>query len=216
MNECAAAGGVYCSNSSPTLENTIIAFSTTGTAVTCFSGGNPSLVCCDLYGNASGDWVGCVADQAGINGNFSAHPLFCGAENPDEPLAISSQSWCAPDHNPSCGLVGALGVGCTLSDVEEPGQHSSASLLKQNVPNPFGPSTTIRFELPASQLVCLTIHTAGGRHVATLVDREMTAGRHEIVWTGRDDHGMQVASGMYFYALRTGTTDEARCMVVVK
>ena len=55
-------------------DNTIIAFSTDGGAISCDDLA-PSLSCCDLFGNSGGDWVGCVAEQYGINGNFSADPV---------------------------------------------------------------------------------------------------------------------------------------------
>jgi hypothetical protein len=77
------------------------------------------LTCCDVYGNAGGDWVGYIADQAGINGNFSADPLFCDTANGD--LHIFNASPCAPANN-SCGvLIGALDVGCTYGDANGDG-----------------------------------------------------------------------------------------------
>ena len=57
-----------CYGSSTTLQNSVIAFSTEGEAIygdVC----DPALTCCDVYGNAGGDYVGCIADQLGINGN---------------------------------------------------------------------------------------------------------------------------------------------------
>ncbi len=95
----------------PKLENTIIAFSGSGQAITCYDGG-VTLYCCDLYGNAGGDWVGTIADQYGHDGNISEDPLFCGDENPDEPLSLDRGSPCAADANPDCGLIGAWDVGC--------------------------------------------------------------------------------------------------------
>jgi parallel beta-helix repeat protein len=74
-----------------------------------------SLSCCDVYGNIGGNWTGCIADQEGINGNFSLDPLFCDTANGD--FHISSASPCAPAQN-SCGaLVGALGIGCATAPI---------------------------------------------------------------------------------------------------
>jgi predicted outer membrane repeat protein len=94
-----------------TLENTIIADSPDGEAIWCFgSPPVPVLRCCDLYGNADGDWAGCVAGQEGVNGNFSANPLFCDPSNNNFMLAANSP--CLPANN-SCGvLIGALEQGC--------------------------------------------------------------------------------------------------------
>jgi hypothetical protein len=72
-----------------------------------------TLSCCDLFGNAGGDWVVGIADQEGIRGNFAADPLFCDPENGD--LTLRSDSPCLPGNHPggaACGLIGALGEGC--------------------------------------------------------------------------------------------------------
>ena len=111
-------GGVLCYNSSPTLTDCIVAFSTPGEAVYCSGDGSVTLTCCDVYGNAGGDWVGCIADQYGLDGNFSADPLFCGDLNADEPYTLNAQSPCAPGNNPECGQIGAWGVACGLTAVE--------------------------------------------------------------------------------------------------
>jgi predicted outer membrane repeat protein len=68
--------------------------------------------CCDFFGNLAGDWVGVIANQNGINGNFSADPLFCDRGNGD--LRLAGNSLCLPGAHGgvACGLVGALGEGC--------------------------------------------------------------------------------------------------------
>ncbi len=64
------------------------------------------LICCNLFGNVGGDWTGCFADQADVNGNLSADPLFCDSANGD--YHINYASLCAPANN-GCGvLIGAL------------------------------------------------------------------------------------------------------------
>ena len=84
-------------------------------------------------------------------------------------------------------------------------------MLKQNYPNPFNPTTTIRFELPEPAHVRLHIFDTLGRHVTTLVDRFETAGRHEVRLRAAG-----LASGSYFYQLRTGTTQTTRRMQLMK
>jgi len=88
----------------------------TGIIVDTFGYSNPSsldLSCNDVYDNAGGDWAGEVGDQTGLNGNISANPLFCDTALGD--YHIFSTSPCAP-YNNSCGvLMGALGVGCSVS-----------------------------------------------------------------------------------------------------
>lgn len=99
------------------IENSILAYGYGGPAVYCWgsvSNPDPALFCCDVYGNEGGNWVGCIADQSGINGNFSACPSFCSPALND--LHLCDGSPCAPGNHPAgyaCGLIGALGVGCT-------------------------------------------------------------------------------------------------------
>ena len=106
-------GGMLCREyASPILINTIIAFSSNGVALYCdesMGANSPVLSCSDLYGNAGGDWTGCIATQGGTNGNFSLDPLFCDAPNGD--VTIDQVSPCLDA--PGCGLVGALGEGCS-------------------------------------------------------------------------------------------------------
>jgi len=111
-------GGMSClSGSSPLLTSCIIAFSETREAVFCYDEScEPVLTCCDVYANAGGDWVGCIADQFGVNGNFSADPMFCDPDNGN--FMLYEWSPCAPDNN-DCGvLIGAYPVGCGASPVE--------------------------------------------------------------------------------------------------
>jgi hypothetical protein len=83
-------------------------------------------------------------------------------------------------------------------------------------PNPFNPQTTIAFELPRDGRVAVTVHTLAGEKVATLVDGERTAGRHEVVWSGRDADGRPVPSGVYLYRLVARDHRESRRMVLLK
>lgn len=71
--------------------------------------------------------------------------------------------------------------------------------LAQNYPNPFNPETVIRFQLPESQVVTLTIYDLLGKKVTVLLNQKMDAGTHELTW--RPD--ASVASGLYFYRLST-------------
>lgn len=88
--------------------------------------------------------------------------------------------------------------------------------LRQNVPNPFNPSTVIRYELTAPAAVQLQVFDLAGRVVATLYAGNDTTGAHERVWQGRDDEGHAVAAGVYVYRLRAGNELETRRMVLAK
>jgi len=88
--------------------------------------------------------------------------------------------------------------------------------LSQNYPNPFNPSTVISFQLPVVSNVKLAIYNATGQLVRTLVDGERPAGRYQVVWDGKNDVGVQVSSGLYFYTMRAGGYKATMKMIAVK
>jgi len=90
--------------------------------------------------------------------------------------------------------------------------------LSANYPNPFNSNTTIRFALPTSADIKLSIFNLTGRHVATLVNGVRSAGTYTLRWDGRDDDGRELASGVYLYRLRTGDGQqvETRKLVLVR
>ena len=83
--------------------------------------------------------------------------------------------------------------------------------LEQSYPNPFNPTTTIRFDVPHLSRVRLTVYDVLGRSVATLVDGQLAAGNHETIFDGSG-----LVSGTYFYILRAGDFSETRSLVLVK
>ncbi|MFZ1947039.1 MAG: hypothetical protein WAW06_05795 [bacterium] len=106
--------GIHLNSAAAELDRTIIAYGTYGEAVN-IAGGMPSavLVCCDIFGNASGNWTGPIASQLGVDGNFSLDPRFCDYGQGD--LGLLGDSPCLPGQHPTladCGLIGAAGAGC--------------------------------------------------------------------------------------------------------
>jgi hypothetical protein len=88
--------------------------------------------------------------------------------------------------------------------------------LQQNVPNPFNPTTAIRFTSAATTRASLQVFSATGQLVATLVDGPVTGGEHRVEWNGRDNAGTPVSSGVYFYRLRMGDFVSQKKMVLLK
>jgi flagellar hook assembly protein FlgD len=89
--------------------------------------------------------------------------------------------------------------------------------LDQNVPNPFNPTTTIRYEIKESGLVSLRIYNVAGQLVRTLVDGHRNAGQlYEATWNGLNDGGQPVASGVYFYKLVAKGYVQTKKMVLLK
>jgi hypothetical protein len=95
--------------------------------------------------------------------------------------------------------------------------------LSNNYPNPFNPSTKIKFTIPAviaspdltgtnqSQVVTLKVYDVLGNEITSLVNEEKPAGEYEVEFSGTD-----LPSGIYFYTLRTGTFFETKKMVLIK
>ena len=88
--------------------------------------------------------------------------------------------------------------------------------LLQNAPNPFNPTTRIAFSLNTASDVLLEIFDVAGRKVATLVDERLPAGPHDVDWSGQNDMGERVASGIYFYKLSAGDRETSRKMVLLR
>ena len=88
--------------------------------------------------------------------------------------------------------------------------------LYQNHPNPFNPATTISYYLPVEGRVTLDVYDVSGRLVDCLVDEYHTRGRHTVEWRGKNDLGIDVASGVYFYRLRFGKSCITRKMALLK
>lgn len=138
----------------------------------------------------------------------------------------AEESWSDPEYDgwDVCYKVTALDHAGNESDAATPESVSgedttpapSAFALYQNCPNPFNPKTTIRFDLPRASHVRLCVYNVKGQLVKTLVDEGMIEGRREIVWSGTNDNGGAVSSGVYFYRLVAGDFESIRKMVLVR
>ena len=104
-------------------------------------------------------------------------------------------------------------------------ENSELNLLKEsniksislnNHPNPFNPSTTIRFGLPEAQNVSIEIYNSLGERVRTLLNETKGAGYHDVVWNGKDASGRQVSSGIYIYVLKTKSKRITKKMFLIK
>ena len=93
---------------------------------------------------------------------------------------------------------------------------ASSFALEQNHPNPFNPTTTIRFTLDAKTHATLRVYDVAGRLVATVLSRELPAGPQRAVWDGKNNRGESVASGVYFYRLSASGREATRKMVLLR
>ena len=103
-----------------------------------------------------------------------------------------------------------------LSDSPTGIAEPSAFSLSQNYPNPFNPSTTIQFSLDTPGQVALDIFSITGQHVRTLVNGYTQSGLNRVIWDGRDENGMNAASGVYLYRLRAGRQVAVKKMLLME
>ena len=83
--------------------------------------------------------------------------------------------------------------------------------LEQNFPNPFNPSSTIRYDIPKASMVKIVVYDLLGRELKVLVNEEKTPGYYEVVLNAGD-----LASGIYYYTITTGDFTQSRKMILMK
>lgn len=88
--------------------------------------------------------------------------------------------------------------------------------LWQNYPNPFNPNTIIRFTLPKASRVSMKIYNIMGQLVKEVLDEELPSGVHTVTWSGDNESGKEVASGIYFYVVKAGDFRAAKKMVLLR
>jgi hypothetical protein len=110
-----------------------------------------------------------------------------------------------------CRVISTVKYSETLTTVQDPGTIPGQFILYQNHPNPFNPSTAIRFSLPTSGNVSLKVFNMLGEEVATLVTGHRDAGTHLVQW---DASGQP--SGVYFYRLQAGEFTETRKLLLLR
>jgi hypothetical protein len=324
------------------VSRTIISGHVTAASVAGMVPGTLGVECTDVWGNTDGNWVGALAPFAGLDGNLSADPIYCGSAIPEDPWSISAASPCTGDDNPACGPIGARGVGCgtyidwcslagpsveyaaaagvagpvtgyvqiigvtslagaTPGLLAQAGWGPSGSdpagggwlwtpaiyyrelhgldvfrgwftvgasgtyayafrygfaggpwvygdldgsdngyqvaqagqlvvgtasgtpdvqpahlRLHAAQPNPFNPSTTLRFDLPTAGFTRLAVYDLAGRLVRTLVSGPMEAAAHTVTWDGRDDSGRPVSAGAYAVRLEADGQVRSQLLALVK
>ena len=106
-------------------------------------------------------------------------------------------------------------VEATLLSIDD-GSLPSVFTLHQNHPNPFNPTTQIRYDLPNDAMVNITIYDMMGRMIKTLVNAQQPAGYRLAQWDATNDYGETVAAGLYLYTIQTGNFIQTNKMVLLK
>lgn len=88
--------------------------------------------------------------------------------------------------------------------------------LAQNFPNPFNPSTSIKFDVKDKGVVTLNVYSITGQLIRTLVNGVKDAGCYTVIWDGKNNRGTSVASGIYFYKMETKGFSETKKIVMVR
>lgn len=88
--------------------------------------------------------------------------------------------------------------------------------LLQNYPNPFNSSTTIEFSIPSREDVTITIFNINGQEIRNLLHSKIDPGKYKIFWDGKNNHGLEVSSGIYFYNIRSKSFYKTKKMSHIK
>lgn len=178
-------------------------------------------------------------DGGFLVGGYTGYEVFVGKTDADG-NELWSQHYVDDDVNiceaiveTSQGEYAAFGYASTLGETDhdlvlwrlEGGNVSTAAgeepparrrLALAAAPNPFNPRVELTVDLPAASRATLDIHDVSGRHVTTLLDRELDAGIHRLAWNGRDDGGTEMASGVYLVRLRAAGETHLHKLVLVR
>jgi len=93
----------------------------------------------------------------------------------------------------------------------------SSNKLIGNYPNPFNPTTMIKFTTENTEINTeMIIYNLKGQKVKTLINNKLDEGSHQVVWDGRDDNENALSSGVYFYKLQAGNYSETKKMILLK
>ncbi len=193
------SGAIHSDGGAIDIRLSAVTFSTSGYALAVGGDSWIDFSCGSLHGNADGSYGD---ESISVQDEVFGDPLYC------EPLglgyALQDASPLANKSLTSCNeIIGITGPPCRPVITDTPPAQVLTNGLEPPYPNPFNPRTRLRFEIAHPGAVELALYDQRGRKVAELLrGRELPAGRHAVVWEGRDSRGSKVASGVYYARLK--------------
>ncbi len=236
-------GGIYCrSNSTTSLVNCIM-WNNSWQEIYFDPISSPNIITIS-YSDIQGGEAGIVTNNNGtvywLEGNINEDPLFVGSG--EDPYSLLEDSPCIdagiPDTTglnlPPWDIIGnhriwdGDGNGSAIIDMGayEYGAPPYVGITNDwlpmtsyqlsNYPNPFNPTTTIRYQLPENGEVNLSVYNIKGQKIKTIVNEKMEQGLQQIIWDGKNDNNQYVASGVYFYKLKVNDKNIAikKCLLL--
>lgn len=171
------------------------------------------------------DYVLEIRDDTGTNTVAAFEAPLATLELEGEALSVIASGFLTPENNsdgPAFGLYVALAAGGELVELPvietDAGDDivTNSTQLLGNYPNPFNPTTQIKFALSEAGPVSIEIFNIKGEKVRTLVNEIRPASQYTEIWNGKDDSDSSVASGVYFYKMKAGRYTSTKKMILMK
>lgn len=163
-------------------------------------------------------------DAASTMRSLTGYRIYCNGLPIADVTEITYTDYNVPIGDYTYFVTGIYGQYESASTNEVTVEHTEAddllipsqTLLIGNYPNPFNPETKIEFSLIDADKVDIVVYNVKGEKVKKLIDGQMAAGFHTIVWDGTDNYGKKVSSGIYLYRFKTTKIDQTKKMMLIK
>ena len=155
-------------------------------------------------------------------GNALTFKVWQQGMNEEADIASSEVAFIDPETGKNALPIAFKGLGTAIVEIKSDAKTTVADQLpksfdlEQNYPNPFNPTTSISYSLPEAANVKLEVYNINGSRVRTLYNGAQSAGNHVIEWSGVDDNGMKVASGIYLYRMSAKNFVQIKKMILSK
>jgi hypothetical protein len=165
---------------------------------------------------SSGEYTPQVGDMLPVRIDLNDKDLIADAPETGRTKQLNTggvgndQNW----KRPSCW--GYLEVYSPTAVEKENTTLPKTTQLYGNYPNPFNPTTTLKYDLAKSGHVSLVIYNMLGQKIRTLIDANKAAGYHTIQWDGSNDAGVKVSSGIYLYTFKADGYNQTKKMILIK